>query len=54
MGFIKSRLNKDNFWNLMFLVATASGIMLSEWLMAIPEVSLIGLLTLITSLTFVP
>ena len=54
MGFIKSRLNKDNFWNLMFLVATASGIMLSEWLMAIPEVSLVGLLTLITSLTFVP
>ena len=54
MGFIKSRLNKDNFWNLMFLVATASGIMLSEWLMAMPEVSLIGLLTLITSLTFVP
>jgi len=54
MGFIKLRLNKDNFWNLMFLVATASGIMLSEWLMAMPEVSLIGLLTLITSLTFVP
>ena len=54
MGFIKLRLNKDNFWNLMFLVATASGIMLSEWLMAIPEVSLVGLLTLITSLTFVP
>jgi len=54
MGFIKSRLNKDNFWNLMFLVATASGIMFSEWLMAIPEVSLVGLLTLITSLTFVP
>ena len=54
MGFIKSRLNRDNFWNLMFLVATASGIMLSEWLMAIPEVSLVGLLTLITSLTFVP
>ena len=54
MGFIKSRLNKDNFWNIMFLVATASGIMFSEWLMAIPEVSLVGLLTLITSLTFVP
>ena len=54
MGFIKSRLNRDNFWNLMFLVATASGIMFSEWLMAIPEVSLVGLLTLITSLTFVP
>ena len=54
MGFIKSRLNKDNFWTLMFLVATASGIMFSEWLMAIPEVSLVGLLTLITSLTFVP
>lgn len=54
MGFIKLRLNKDNFWNLMFFVATASGIMLSEWLMAIPEVSLVGLLTLITSLTFVP
>ena len=54
MGFIKSRLNRDNFWNLMFLVATASGIMFSEWLLAIPEVSLVGLLTLITSLTFVP
>ena len=54
MGFIKLRLNKDNFWNLMFLVATASGIMFSEWLMAIPKVSLVGLLTLITSLTFVP
>ncbi|WP_323739300.1 hypothetical protein [Candidatus Trichorickettsia mobilis] len=54
MGFIRSRLNRDNFWNLMFLVATASGIMLSEWLTAMPNLSLLGLVTLITSLTFVP
>lgn len=54
MDFIKVRLNKDNFRNLMFLAATALGIMLSEWLSSIPNLSLLGLVTLIISLTFVP
>ena len=54
MSFIKERLNKDNFRNLMFLAATALGIMLSEWLSSLPNLSLLGLVTLIISLTFVP
>lgn len=54
MGFIKVRLNKDNFWNLMFLVATTLSIMLSELLSSLPNLSLLGLVTLIISLTFVP
>ncbi len=54
MGFIKVRLNRDNFRNLMFLAVTALGIMLSEWLSSIPNLNLLGLVTLIISLTFVP
>ncbi|WP_341753795.1 hypothetical protein [Candidatus Tisiphia endosymbiont of Dioctria rufipes] len=52
MNWIKSRLNKDNFWNLMFWRGICFSVFLSEQIADFSGIG--GLVSLVLSLTLIP
>lgn len=52
MNWIKSRLNKDNFWNLMFWSGVVFSVFLSEQIADFLSIG--ALIILVLSLTLVP
>lgn len=54
MEWLKERINRDNFWNLMFWVGVTISVLVTELLVYSFEIGLLGLILFIISMTIVP